>query len=320
VTALSFAAQVPRLDPCDVLQRRLAYFNRARWSPAQPSEDWTQALQEQHQLTLLEGRFLETERLRVRERAAAVPEHPDDFLQWFESLLDEGPGQHDALFPWLAQQASLQDLRWFLTQEIAGEAGFEDLVALAQVRMPAQVKLEMARNYWDEMGRGRAIRMHGPMLHATAQALGLHNEIDATVWESLALANLMAGLAANRRYAYHAIGALGAVELTAPSRVSLVDKGLRRLGVAPRARAYFSLHARIDVVHAEGWNDQVIRPLVTEDPSLRHAIAEGALMRLEAGKRCFERYRKHLMRGDRTAPAKRISRRQEVPMVASALS
>ena len=50
---------------------------------------------------------------------------------------------------------------WFLTQEVAGEAGFDDLLAMTQVKMPVTAKLEMARNYWDEMGRGRDTAMHG---------------------------------------------------------------------------------------------------------------------------------------------------------------
>lgn len=149
--------------------------------------------------------------------------------------------------------------------------------------------------------------MHGPMLHHVGQELDLACTIENTVWEALALANLMAGLACNRRYAYHSVGALGAVELTAPTRVNRVDRGLRRLGASPRARSYFSLHASIDLVHSRGWNAEVIRPLVADRPELRIAIAEGALMRLKAGARCFERYRKALMPAQTQSPAPRLA-------------
>ena len=108
-------------------------------------------------------------------------------------------------------------MRWFLTQEAAGEAGFEDLVAYAQVKLPARAKLELARNYWDEMGRGNPKGMHGPMLDRLVEALALEPAIDTTVWESLALANAMTAMATTRRYAFHAVGALGAIELTAPA-------------------------------------------------------------------------------------------------------
>ncbi len=69
-------------------------------------------------------------------------------------------------------------MRWFLQQEVAGEAGFDDLVAMCQVKMPTQAKLELARNYWDEMGRGAEAGMHGPMLDQLAKALELEPTIE----------------------------------------------------------------------------------------------------------------------------------------------
>src|SRR5207253_6142260 len=111
---------------------------------------------------------------------------------------------------------------------------------------------------------------------------------------SLALANLMVALALDRRYAYHSIGALGAIELTAPGRVAQVDRGLARLGVPKAARRYFTLHATLDLKHSEAWNREVLRSLVAREPRAAQAIAEGALMRLRAGARCFDRYRREL--------------------------
>ena len=273
---------------------RLTLFNARRFKPGVPTDDWATVLVRDIAMQKDEGEFLETERAAIQPMLADVPTDADAFMQWFESLRDQGPGQNDALFPWLSEHADWDQMRWFLGQEVAGEAGFDDLVALTQIRFPAQPKLEMARNYWDEMGRGHAHGMHGGMLENTAQAFGLKTRIEETVWESLALANTMAGLAANRRYAYHSVGALGAIELTAPSRVSFVNDGLKRLGVSAEGRQYFQLHAGLDIRHSREWNAEVIRPLVAEDSKLMTPIAEGALMRLQCGKRCFERYRAEL--------------------------
>jgi hypothetical protein len=178
---------------------------------------------------------------------------------------------------------------------MAGEAGFDDLVALSQLKLPAGPKLEMARNYWDEMGRGAEAGMHGPMLDQLAKALELEPTIETTLAPSLALGNLLVAFATSRRYAYHAIGALGVVELTAPWRAERVAEGLKRLGVG-KERKYFALHATLDIAHSEAWNAEVLRPLVGEDPGCARYIAEGALMRLEAGRRCFEAYRAELWR------------------------
>ena len=275
-------------------QQGLAHWNRQRLSPAFPSDDWQLILDGDAKMLRLEGAFLEELRAEVADEVRTAPQDPDAFLAWFETLQEVGPGQGDPLFPWLAEGASLDEMKWFLRQEAAGEAGFDDLVAYAQVKLPARAKLELARNYWDEMGRGNAKGMHGPMLEKLVTELGLDPDIDTTVWESLALANAMTAMATTRRYAFQAIGALGAIELTAPGRSAATAAGLRRLGIAGKHRHYFDLHAVLDVKHSEAWNREAIRPLVAEDPRRAIAMAEGALIRLRCGARCFERYRQEL--------------------------
>ena len=277
----------------DDLQRRLASFNTKRFAPALPESNWRDDLRAFVDGATLEGEFLDAERERVCAPAARAPVDPDGFVVWFQGLQQTGPGQNDPLFPWLAESASMAEMKWFLTQEIAGEAGFDDLTALTQVRFPSRPKLELARNYWDEMGRGNPKGMHGPLLERLAVSLGLQPRVETTVWESLALANTMAGLAASRRYAYHSVGALGAIELTAPGRAIAVAAGLKRLKVPTGDRHYFDLHSILDVKHSFAWNAEAIHPLVAENPKVAPAIAEGALMRLECGRRCF-RYRREL--------------------------
>lgn len=242
----------------------------------------------------LEGAFLEELRHDVVVEAAEAPTDPDGFVAWFEDLKQTGPGQDDALFPWLAEAATQEQICWFLEQEAAGEAGFDDLVAMTQVKLPAGPKLELARNYWDEMGRGNIKGMHGPMLGELVETLSLTPEIENTVWESLALANAMTAMASTRRYAWHSVGALGVIELTAPGRSAHTAAALRRIGLSQRERRYFDLHAVLDVKHSEDWNREALRPLVEEDPRRATAMAEGALIRLRCGARCFERYREHL--------------------------
>ena len=248
-------------------------------------------------MRLLEGGFIEAFRAEVAKDALAAPNDVDGFIAWFEALKATGAGQFDPLFDWLAEEATRDELRWFLRQEAAGEAGFDDLVALTQVKLPTAAKLELARNYWDEMGRGGEGGMHGPMLERTTKGLDLRSSIETTVWESLALANTMTAFATTRRYAYHSVGALGVVELTAPTRVAKVAQGLKRLGVEPRLRKYFDLHAVLDVKHSDDWNREALRPLVAADPDCARYLAEGALMRLACGARCFEAYRSALWAG-----------------------
>jgi hypothetical protein len=271
----------------DGLHRLLAHLNAHRLQPRSPDDTDEDSLLSPDN----ERQLIEYERHAVLSAAACAPRDPQAFLAWFQGLNEWGPGQGDPLFPWLAKHATLADMRWFLTQETAGEAGFDDLIALTQVKLPARVKLELARNYWDEMGRGSLDGMHGRMLEQLVTTLHLPVAIETTVWPALALSNLMLGLAIRREYTYHAIGALGVVELTAPGRVAQVAEGLRRLGIAACDRRYFDVHATLDVKHSASWNAEVIVPLIEANPATAVWIAEGALMRLAAGARCFAYYR-----------------------------
>ncbi len=72
----------------------------------------------------------------------------------------------------------------------------------------------------------------------------------------------MAALASDRRWVWHAVGALGVVELTAPDRAALVNEALKRIELEGSARRYFALHATLDKKHSASWNREVIAPLV----------------------------------------------------------
>jgi len=292
--ARDFAPRIRSQFLTDSFQRGLAHWNRERLEPGFPSDDWQRRFERDMRMERLQGAFLEELRAEVIDEAAAAPTNVDGFIDWFEGLQATGPGQGDPLFPWLAEQADRDQLRWFFEQEAAGEAGFDDLVAMTQVKLPTRPKLELARNYWDEMGHGTEKGMHGPMLDALVETLAVTPVIENTVWESLCLANAMTAMASSRRYAWHSVGALGVIELTAPGRSAATAEGLKRVGLSPKEARYFTLHAVLDIKHSEDWNREAIRPAVEEDPRRATAMAEGALIRLRCGARCFEAYRERL--------------------------
>jgi len=282
------------------IQMNLTLFNRGRLTPSVAGIETVLPLgsaerARDFRVLCAESEFLAEDRQTVAARAAEIPRDAEDFIAWFEDLKATGPGQGDPLFPYLAESATYEEMRWFISQEVAGEAGFDDLVALTQVRMPTPVKLELARNYWDEMGRGTEKGMHGPMLARLAEELEIGAlALERIVPEALALGNLMVGLAYHRSTAFHSLGCLGVVELTAPGRARAVHEGLKRLGITPTGQRYYLLHSTLDVQHSAQWNREALLPLLHERPECAAAIAEGALMRLQAGARCFERYRQEL--------------------------
>jgi heme oxygenase-like protein len=269
----------------------LAKYNAWRFDPGLPEEAPDDQLLLESQVGTAEVAFVEALRKATAPMTKSIPADADGFIQWFEELRERGPGQNDPLFPWLATEATREQMSWFILQEVAGEAGFEDLLALTQIKTSVQAKLEMARNFWDEMGRGLGKGMHGPMLARLSGYFKLSPSPETVVPESLALGNTMIALAKHRRYAFHSIGALGAIEMTAPTRAGYVNGGLKRLGIPAKQRHYFAVHAVLDVKHSEAWNREILRPLVAEDPRRARALGEGAIMRLWHGARTFDRYR-----------------------------
>lgn len=288
------ARPAKEIDDFALQQRLLSQFNRSRLVPGLgvPPTDGT--LMHERAMLSLENAFVSRARSLIAPLIGEVPDEPVAFISWFENLKESGPGQGDPLFPYMAEQGTFEQMRWFLAQEVAGEAGFDDLVAMTQVKMPTRPKLEMARNYWDEMGRGDPKGMHGPMLDRLAEGLNIHPTIETTVPEALALGNMMMALASNRSLAFHSVGALGVIEMTAPGRAAYVTQGLNRLGVPKKQSHYFALHSVLDIKHSEAWNLEVLEPLVREDGRRAKAIAEGAVLRLWCGEQCFKRYRQEL--------------------------
>jgi hypothetical protein len=278
----------------DYLHRSLAATHVLRLCPRVGSDDddWNRRLEEELVARSMERQLVESERAAIASEVRTVPTTERGFIAWFDDVVQSSPAQHDPFFPWLAERASLPQMRWFLEQELAGDSGLEDLVALAQLRLPSRPKLELARSYWLELGKDHAQGTESSLLGILKHELRV--EPKHVVWETLALGNLMVALATCRDYAYQAIGALGALELTLPARAAFIDAGLERLGAEATTRRYFSLSAAPDIRHNQAWRHEVFRPLVAADPRIGWLLAEGALMRLRAEARCYARYRREL--------------------------
>ncbi len=104
----------------------LAKFNQTRLTPQYSNQNWREEIEQETSFKLLEGEILEAETNLIRHQAALAPQDPAEFIGWFESLKSTGPGQNSPLFDWLAESATHEQMKWFIQQEVAGEAGFED--------------------------------------------------------------------------------------------------------------------------------------------------------------------------------------------------
>src|SRR5208282_3560204 len=98
------------------LHLALNAFNRARLQPCLPSDDWEADLPVMRAAELIEARFVEEERAQTTAQLRSVPRTAMDFVEWFVSLKERGPGQYDPFFNYIAQEASRSEIRYFIKQ------------------------------------------------------------------------------------------------------------------------------------------------------------------------------------------------------------
>lgn len=192
-----------------------------------------------------------------------------------------------AVYEWVAREADWVGLVGFLALEGGPDDGFDDLVAACQIGLDGRAKLEMARNYWDEMGNGNAESVHRTLHQRLARSVALPR-IPRAVQpiEGLRRSALNGLLATNRHLQPELIGALGLIELQAGPRCRQVVEAMRRLGASRDARAFYEEHAEADPRHGKAWLDEVVQPL-SADPSVAAGIVRGARWRSLVNDRFF---------------------------------
>lgn len=191
------------------------------------------------------------------------------------------------VYGWLAEEASYAELVEFLTLEGGPDGGFDDLVAACQIGIEGVPKLELAQNYWDEMGNGSLDAVHTELHHVLVRALGItavprHRQPD----EALERSALGSILATNRRLQREMVGALGLIELQAGPRCRKVVKALKRLDAPAGALPFYEEHAVADPRHGKDWLDKVIGPLST-DPAWAEGMVRGGRWRSLVNRRFF---------------------------------
>jgi len=231
----------------------------------------------------LEWKFLESVCVYDAERTWILPTDPVRALRVIAQV-DRVP----AIYDWLATSCSLRQLVRFIELEGGPDGGFDDLVAICQVGLDGETKLELARNYWDEMGRGNATEVHTELHRRLKAALGLRtlsrSEQPLEALERSALGSL---LATNRVLQLEMLGALGLIELQAGPRCRTVSAGLRRLSAPLDSLPFYDEHTTADPIHAKHWLERAIAPFgVERDASAK--IIEGARWRSTLNARFLE--------------------------------
>ncbi|MEX2289267.1 MAG: iron-containing redox enzyme family protein [Mycobacteriales bacterium] len=185
-----------------------------------------------------------------------------------------------AAYKWLATTATWEQVVDFLALEGGPDGGFDDLIALCQVGLSGTAKLELAKNFWDEMGQGELAGVHTQLHADLVAAIDMpsvpREELPVAALERIALNGLMA---TNRWLQPEMIGALGLLELQAGPRCRLVLQAFDRLGAPQGGYPFYVEHAEVDPVHGRDWMDKAIEPLAAERPEWGPRMVKGAWWR-----------------------------------------
>lgn len=221
-----------------------------------------------------------------------MPAQGKEYVRWLLNRIHHHPARKHVYYrEYMPEHADVKDLEQYLIQETTLDPRFDDVLAMLQVGTSGNVKMEIAKNYWDEMGNGEAKAVHTTMFARALQALEITpGKIQRNLHlESVLCGNLSVMMSLYRRHFYKAIGYYGVTEYLAPFRFKHVIDAWNRNGLDPHAIEYHQLHIRIDTQHATAWLYDVIAPLVDKNPGNGLEILKGVLYRLNSSGRYLDR-------------------------------
>ena len=234
--------------------------------------------------------------------ARELPGLGDDVVGAMRALAakDRLPG----VYEWVAREASYDELVHFLALEGGPDGGFDDLVAACQVGLSGRPKLELAQNYWDEMGNGTLEAVHTALHDDLVRAVGMPRiPLGEQPDEALERSALGGLLATNHWLQPEMLGALGLIELQAGPRCRKVLAGLERTDAPAAAIPFYAEHAEVDPRHGKDWMDNAILPYVESHPELTSRVLRGALWRSRVNAAFFMRLGEQLGTASRAVTA-----------------
>ncbi|MCA3155572.1 MAG: iron-containing redox enzyme family protein [Burkholderiales bacterium] len=238
--------------------------------------------------TMLENAFIASEDAKIEQATLdSLDPNPEGFAKWLVHMIESHPAhRHPVYEEALAHASTVDDLKFFLAQEVTMDANTDDFLALLQVGVPTSIKATIAANYWDEMGYGDPEKMHSRLFARAVQVLGASvaegAEIDIG---ALVCGNMQILLSMKRRYFEKGTGFFLACEYMAPKRFKSLMSGWNRNGLPMDGAGYHEVHIPLDVEHADAWIREVIIPIVEAEPAAAQEVARGLYYRLNTSQR-----------------------------------
>lgn len=223
--------------------------------------------------TVLERELLD-HWLRVADHPTGLDQH--DAAGYLRELRTANPCLDHPLFDYIERDASRQAIRMFLRNEVTRNEVVDDEVAMMLVGLQGQMKLAIASNLWDEVGRGRLTNFHTywlrRLLEHTADWDDLLRYRDGVrPWFTQITTNVFNILLTRPGLRLMAYGWFLINESwVAPHFVKILS-GIERVGLdADDITVYFATHVSIDPRHT----DELTGAIAAQTPPLSRVEAD----------------------------------------------
>lgn len=197
------------------------------------------------------------------------------------------------LFDYLQTTATEDELKQFILSESILNLEFFDYLALSIIGVSNKAKAEIARNLWDEAGRGKVEKFHTVLFNKFMDDLELHYDrqhiIENMAWEGVAGINLFNYLSMYSFNKMKYFGMLAATEMLDPLHYGKLIQGIKRLYKNEKIDfSYYTEHESIDIEHAKGWLANVVIPELAIKPEKTQEFWLGFYMRLNSAKQYYD--------------------------------
>ncbi len=242
--------------------------------------------------SVLEEAMLRFERSNIPDSEIdSYPHSGGEYVRWLKKMItDHESSVHPLYNEFMAKSAGPDDLALYLAQETSLDPRFDDILALMQLGTHGAEKMEIANNYYDEMGNGNPEEVHTFLFAKALNELNVDEQYiqKNMLIDSIISGNLSACLALSRRHYFKSVGYFGVTEYLAPRRFKHVVSAWKRNNLPEAGIIYHDLHIGIDTIHAKGWLNNIIAPLVDQNPKIGKEIALGAMIRLNSSERYLD--------------------------------
>lgn len=255
---------------------------QAGWSPVDAPRE------REHDLTLLELRLVLERAFEAQlARVAPLPEDPPTTPQALRPWLVELALERD-LFPgpsmgaYYREHATLDQLREVVAQRSLFFLKEPDPWSQVIPTLRGPAKAGLLDLLLDEYGWGRHDQMHSTVYARMMERLGLETTYDhylpRTAWPFLAGLNYQAMIGRHRRLCRRMYGYVLLVEADSPGSMRNYLAAYARAGVTdPEILRFYELHVDADEGHADVALNEIVLPVVRDEPAAAPEIARGVV-------------------------------------------